>query len=64
MVYLLIYNICIISIIIIDCETAIMHRLQSVISEHTQTLVSIVECAAELDWYVYKDQGFQEKFYT
>lgn len=38
---------------IIDCETAIMHRLQSVISEHTQTLVSIVECAAELDWYVY-----------
>ena len=29
-----------------------MHRLQSVISEHTQTLVSIVECTAELDWYV------------
>ena len=37
----------------IDCETAIMHRLQSVIVEYTESLLTVVECSAELDWYMH-----------
>ena len=35
-----------------DCETAIMHKLQSHILEYSDLLMSVVECTAELDWYV------------
>lgn len=34
-----------------DHETAIMHRLQTVILEHTKVLLDVMECCAELDWY-------------
>lgn len=34
-----------------DHETAIMHRLQTVILEHTKVLMDVMECCAELDWY-------------
>jgi len=33
-----------------DHETAIMHRLQTVILEHTKVLIDVMECCAELDW--------------
>ena len=33
-----------------DHETAIMHRLQAVVMEHSEQLLVVVECAAELDW--------------
>ena len=33
-----------------DHETAIMHRLQTVILEHTKVLMDVMECCAELDW--------------
>ena len=29
-----------------------MHRLQSVIVEYTESLLTVVECSAELDWFV------------
>lgn len=34
---------------ITDHETAIMHRLQTVILEHTKVLVDVMDCCAELD---------------
>ena len=34
----------------LDHETAIMHRLQTVILEHTKVLMDVMECCAELDW--------------
>ncbi|XP_078354214.1 mutS protein homolog 5-like isoform X2 [Oculina patagonica] len=34
---------------ITDHETAIMHRLQTVILEHTKVLMDVMECSAELD---------------
>ncbi|XP_073227555.1 mutS protein homolog 5-like isoform X2 [Porites lutea] len=34
---------------ITDHETAIMHRLQTVILEHTKVLMDVMECCAELD---------------
>lgn len=34
----------------IDHETAIMHRLQEVILEHSTALLTVVELVAELDW--------------
>ena len=37
----------------LDCETAIMHKLQSHILEYADLLLSVVECTAELDWYIY-----------
>lgn len=33
-----------------DHETAIMHRLQEVILEHSTALLTVVELVAELDW--------------
>jgi hypothetical protein len=34
----------------IDHETAIMHRLQSIVLEHTELLLKVMEYTAELDW--------------
>ena len=28
-----------------------MHRLQTVILEHTKVLMDVMECCADLDWY-------------
>ena len=36
----------------LDCETAVMHKLQSHILEYADLLLSVVECTAELDWYI------------
>ena len=33
-----------------DHETAIMHRLQGVILEHSAALINVMELSAELDW--------------
>lgn len=33
-----------------DMETAIMHKLQNIVLEHTNTLLSVQDLAAELDW--------------
>ena len=35
---------------LLDHETAIMHRLQSIILEHTNVLMKVMEYTAELDW--------------
>ena len=35
---------------LVDHETAIMHRLQEVVLEHTPLLLSVMEHSAELDW--------------
>ena len=36
--------------IFLDHETAIMHRLQSIVLEHTALLLKVMEYTAELDW--------------
>jgi len=33
-----------------DMETAIMHKLQNIILEHTNTLLAVLDLSAELDW--------------
>ena len=35
---------------VLDTETAIMHKLQSVLMEHSDALMSVIECTTELDW--------------
>ncbi|XP_011405401.2 PREDICTED: mutS protein homolog 5 [Amphimedon queenslandica] len=35
-----------------DAETAMMHRLQSVLMEHSGALISVIECTTELDCLV------------
>ena len=37
-------------ILFADHETAIMHRLQTVVLEHTKVLMDVMDCCAELDW--------------
>ena len=35
---------------LLDHETAIMHRLQSIVLEHAVLLLKVMEYTAELDW--------------
>ena len=35
-----------------DYETSVMHKLQNKILEHSQVLVHVEHCVAQLDWSV------------
>ena len=54
-IIIIIVIIIIIIIYIIDTETAMMHRLQSVLMEHSDALISVIECTTELDWLANRD---------
>jgi len=40
------------SVLMLDMETAIMHRLQNSILQQSTLLLDVVQYAAELDWSV------------